>query len=61
MDIYTILKTKDTRLTCGDKWLVWNDFCGTWQVYTHKWHARQSDLLIDTAKLEDALDMLIRE
>ena len=61
MDIETVLKTTDTRLTWGnDRWLVWEDLMG-WSVFERKRYARETTYLYSGISLEIALDILTRE
>ena len=59
MDIETVLKTMDCRVTYLHRWLLWDD--SMWCVYERKPYARTTNLLINTFSFEKAIEALVEE
>ena len=49
----------DIRLSCGDKWLVWDKECLQWIVYQRKMYQKKTRILIQTKYFEFAIPELI--
>jgi hypothetical protein len=61
MTIIDALKeTTGTRVTCGNRWLVWNDTDG-WLVYEHKPYSRVTTEVIETQNESDAVEKLTED
>ena len=62
MNISTALQDKNNsiRISCGYRWLV-GDGVGGWIVYEHKYHARNSTIVIETQDEEKAVSELISD
>ena len=61
MNIEEALKqNQGMRIDYNEKWLVWGD-TGTWEVWTHKYHARNSTLVNWSNTFEIALRYLVEE
>ena len=66
MNIHSALKKGDVRISCGDKWLVFNDFESKgadmqyYDVYQQKYRQRKSRVIAYAKSLENALDHLVR-
>jgi hypothetical protein len=54
-----VLKDYNTRLSNGDKWLVWSSFGGNlWTVYQRERYAKTTKTLMQTEDLAQALAVL---
>lgn len=49
----------DIRVTYGSRWLVWDSSLTKWLVYEHKAYQRGSSVIVDTANLQNAVDVLL--
>ena len=58
MNIIYALQTPGIRVVYEDKWLVY-DTNGTWRVYQRKFGMKNTVILCEAEKIEDALQFLI--
>lgn len=47
------------RLDSSDRWMVYDFYTKSWEVYTHKKYARNPICLIKTDEIDEALEMFI--
>lgn len=60
MNIVSALMNVDMiRLSYGNRWLIFDE--GEWVVYEHKYHAKNSQVLIRTQNQDEAIDVLIKD
>jgi hypothetical protein len=52
-------KSENIRLSSINRWMVFDSNC--WIVYEHKHNAKQTQILIKTPNLDEALTILIVE
>lgn len=66
MKIHDALKKDDVRISCGDKWLVFNDFESEgadmqyYDVYQRKYNQKKNRVIAYAKSLDNALDHLVR-
>lgn len=61
MTIIECLKKENSRLTLGNRWLVWDEIYETWYVYEHKYRAKKSEIIHCCTFEEDAIRVLTKE
>ena len=57
--IECLKKEADVRVASGNRWMVWS--CGSWFVYEHKYHKKNSTTVCCTLSEEQAVKALIGE
>ena len=60
MIIISALMKENVRLTCGKRWLAFDEINEEWVVYTRKPYARESTLLIATKIQDEAIKVLLK-
>jgi len=61
MTIEELIKSMpDVRLEGNNKWIVFDFYNKSWEVYTHEKYARHSKCLIKTDELDEALDVFCK-
>lgn len=56
--IVDLLKRGDARVTCGDRWMYWNDVKNAWEVRIKEYRKRDSRVLIETESEEEAVERM---
>ena len=58
MNIVGALKrVKDMRVSCDDRWLVWN--ISEWVVYQRKYHAKKTQIIYHSKNQRRAIKALV--
>ena len=52
---------KQTRLTCGDNWLVWNNESSEWVVYQHRAYQKKTRVVYRGENQLNAVKELLKE
>lgn len=58
VSIVDCLKVENCRLSCGDRWLYWDETYNNWVVRTHISGARKTTVLIETEDEFEAVRVL---
>jgi hypothetical protein len=56
-----VLKQTNSRLSIGNKWLVWSITFNEWVVLEHKYYAHTNTTLYSGQSLDQALESLLKE
>lgn len=60
MNIYNLLSDSNTRITIGDRWLIF-DTNGDWIVYECKKYQKRTRLVLQTQNEDAAIKELLKE
>lgn len=52
------LKTEDVRMTCDDRWMIWDEGLEMWVVYGRKKHQQNTRVLAQSSFVEVATPIL---
>ncbi len=63
LNIYEALKLEhvDIRVTCGDRWMVWDEDMAEWKVWEHKPRARHTTVIYFGDSADEAVERLTEE
>lgn len=62
LTLESVLKTEmHTRLSIGNRWLVWDEVVESWMVFEKKPYKKSSEVLFCGERLQEALEILIKE
>ena len=63
MNITEALKTKhrNVRISCGSRWLVWDDTLNSWTVHSRKYAQKYTRTIVITEDEEEAVKHLLYE
>ena len=59
LTVNELLKTQDVRISCGNRWLVYDDIVSEYVVYEHKYGARNTTEIIRGSEESEACEALI--
>lgn len=60
MNITSALMKTFARVTCGDRWLIYDQEAETWIVYERKYMAKKTKTIIETPIQDEAVEELLK-